>query len=92
MPVDQVLDLYERDLVRTRFVGDAWPKWWPNFGPGIMAGFVGARVRSVPTTVWFEPSGAVPLAAVLEHPELFVDHRVGLIISGGNMDLDHLPW
>jgi len=39
-----------------------------------------------------EPSGAVPLAAVLEHPEQFADRRVGLIISGGNVDLDHLPW
>ncbi len=39
-----------------------------------------------------EPSGAVPLAAVLEHPERFAGRRVGLIISGGNVDLDHLPW
>jgi threonine dehydratase len=39
-----------------------------------------------------EPSGAVPLAAVLEHADRFVDCRVGLIISGGNVDLDHLPW
>ena len=39
-----------------------------------------------------EPSGAVPLAAVLEHPENFADRRVGLIISGGNVDLDNLPW
>ena len=39
-----------------------------------------------------EPSGAVPLAAVLEHPDTFAGRRVGLIISGGNVDLDHLPW
>ena len=39
-----------------------------------------------------EPSGAVPLAAVLEHPDRFADRRVGLIISGGNVDLDRLPW
>jgi threonine dehydratase len=39
-----------------------------------------------------EPSGAVPLAAVLEHPERFAERRVGLILSGGNVDLDHLPW
>ncbi len=39
-----------------------------------------------------EPSGAVPLAAVLENAARFADHRVGLIISGGNVDLDHLPW
>jgi threonine dehydratase len=39
-----------------------------------------------------EPSGAVPLAAVLEHSDTFAGRRVGLIISGGNVDLDHLPW
>jgi threonine dehydratase len=39
-----------------------------------------------------EPSGAVPLAVVLENADRFADRRVGLIISGGNVDLDHLPW
>lgn len=39
-----------------------------------------------------EPSGAVPLAAVLEHRELFADKRVGIILSGGNVDLGHLPF
>jgi threonine dehydratase len=39
-----------------------------------------------------EPSGAVPLAAILEHPDRFVDRHVGLIISGGNVDLGDLPW
>jgi threonine dehydratase len=39
-----------------------------------------------------EPSGAVPFAAVLEHPGRFAGQRVGLILSGGNVDLDALPW
>ena len=39
-----------------------------------------------------EPSGAVPLAAVREHAALFAGKRVGIIISGGNVDLDELPW
>ena len=34
-----------------------------------------------------EPSGAVPLAAVLEHPAVFATKKVGLIVSGGNVDL-----
>lgn len=37
-----------------------------------------------------EPSGAVPLAAVLEHPAFFRDKRVAIIISGGNVDLAKL--
>ncbi|MCY7353567.1 MAG: pyridoxal-phosphate dependent enzyme [Lysobacter sp.] len=38
-----------------------------------------------------EPSGAVALAAVLQHRERFVGRRVGIILSGGNVDLDALP-
>lgn len=39
-----------------------------------------------------EPSGAVPLAAILEHPELFIGQKIALIISGGNVDLQKLPF
>lgn len=39
-----------------------------------------------------EPSSAVPLATILSHPELFRGKKVGIIISGGNVDLNHLPW
>jgi threonine dehydratase len=39
-----------------------------------------------------EPSSAVPLAAVVKHKALFKGKRVGLIVSGGNVDLEKLPW
>ena len=39
-----------------------------------------------------EPSSATALAAVLRYPEHFRDRRVGVILSGGNVDLDALPW
>jgi threonine dehydratase len=39
-----------------------------------------------------EPSAAVPLAVVMAHPDRFVGRRVGIILSGGNVDLDRLPW
>lgn len=39
-----------------------------------------------------EPSSATVLAAVLAQPERFAGKRVGLILSGGNVDLDDLPW
>lgn len=45
------------------------------------------RLKSV-----VEPSGAVTFAAVLEHPERFRGRRVACVISGGNVDLDRLPW
>jgi len=39
-----------------------------------------------------EPSGAVSFAGVLEHPERFRNRKVAVVISGGNLDLDNLPW
>jgi threonine dehydratase len=39
-----------------------------------------------------EPSCAVPLAVILKNPEVFAGKRVGVIITGGNVDLDRLPW
>lgn len=39
-----------------------------------------------------EPSSAIALAAILESPQPFAGRRVGVILSGGNVDLDKLPW
>ena len=39
-----------------------------------------------------EPSAAVAVAALLRQPEEFQGRRVGIILSGGNVDLDKLPW
>lgn len=39
-----------------------------------------------------EPSCAPPLAAILEGTIDVAGKRVGLIITGGNVDLDKLPW
>lgn len=39
-----------------------------------------------------EPSGAVPYAALLAPPAALRGKRIGLILTGGNLDLDHLPW
>jgi len=39
-----------------------------------------------------EPSCAVPLAMIMDQPEQFQGKRVGIILTGGNVDLDNLPW
>ncbi len=39
-----------------------------------------------------EPSSAVALAAVINKRDQLKGQKIGLIISGGNADLDHLPW
>jgi 5-methyltetrahydrofolate--homocysteine methyltransferase len=55
MSAEQVVAEVTLDLEATRYYGDAFPRWFINFGPGILPGFLGARVHSVPETVWFEP-------------------------------------
>ena len=39
-----------------------------------------------------EPSSAVPLAAILRNRDVFAGKKVGVIVTGGNVDLDKLPW
>ena len=39
-----------------------------------------------------EPSCAVPLATIIKNREIFAGKRVGVIITGGNVDLKKLPW
>ena len=39
-----------------------------------------------------EPSSAVTVACILNNPDVFKGKRVGVIITGGNVDLDKLPW
>ena len=46
-----------------------------------------ARMKTV-----MEPSSAVPLATILKNKDKFAGKRVGVIVTGGNVDLGKLPW
>jgi 5-methyltetrahydrofolate--homocysteine methyltransferase len=64
MPVEQVLDRYSTALAATDYYADAFPWLWVNFGPGIVAGFLGCNVNSVAQpseTVWFTPLNKLPV-------------------------------
>ncbi len=43
-------------------------------------------------SIVMEPSCAVPLAVILKNPDTYRGKRVGVIVTGGNVDLDKLPW
>ena len=65
--VDQVLDNAQRILEATHWLGDAYPKWWVNYGPGVMAAFLGSQLSYTPDTTWFWPlEGVIGLADI--HP------------------------
>jgi threonine dehydratase len=57
-----------------------------------------AAIISAMRTVWermkiiIEASAAVPLGALLEKRLDLRGQRIGVILSGGNVDLDRLPW
>ena len=39
-----------------------------------------------------EPSCSVPLAALLKNKEEYKDKKVGIILTGGNVDVRKLPF
>ena len=57
-----------------------------------------ARIFQAMRTLWdrlklvIEPSGAVGYAAILEYPMRFQGRRIGVILTGGNVDIDSLQW
>ena len=44
------------------------------------------------TGLRIEPSSAVALAVLRAHPERFAGRRVGVVITGGNIDYERFPW
>jgi threonine dehydratase len=57
-----------------------------------------ARIIEAMKLIWqrmkiiVEPSAAVPLAVVLVNRELFANKKIGIILSGGNIDFDKIPF
>jgi threonine dehydratase len=55
-------------------------------------------IKSAMRLIWermkivIEPSSAVPLAVILENPDVFRGKKIVIIISGGNVDLSELPF
>jgi len=39
-----------------------------------------------------EPSAATPLAALIKNKSRYAGKRIGIILTGGNVDLNKLPW
>jgi hypothetical protein len=52
---EQVLLQVEAVIQSVHWLGDAYPRWWLNFGPGILAAFLGSQVRYANGITWFKP-------------------------------------
>jgi 5-methyltetrahydrofolate--homocysteine methyltransferase len=59
VPAEEMVSRAEAQLSAKQFHGDTFPKWWINYGAGIIAGFLGCIVDIAPETdtVWFSPPG-----------------------------------
>jgi hypothetical protein len=44
-PVEEVLDYNQSNLEAMPIFGDAWSKWWPFFGAGVDAAFLGSGLH-----------------------------------------------
>ena len=68
-PVERILDNYLATQAGRRFPGDSFPFWFINFGAGVLAEPLGAKLHSTSDTVWFEP----PEGADLGELEISLD-------------------
>ena len=53
IPAEEIVDRWDYDLSRTKFLGDAFPNASPNFGAGALAAFLGARIYNTEDATWF---------------------------------------
>lgn len=55
---EEIVDRWDYDLSCCKFMGDAFPSVWPNFGAGVIAAFLGATLRKgeSESTCWFQPN------------------------------------
>ena len=69
VPAEDIVDLWDYSLSNMKFLGDAYPRAWANFGPGVIAAFLGAEpeVATDTGTVWFHPPEDLELADIHMH-------------------------
>jgi hypothetical protein len=72
IPPEDVIAQHTPNLKAMRWYGDAFPRCHLNFGPGIVAGFLGARVMPTPLSTWFEPAHELSLEDI--HPRYDPDN------------------
>lgn len=56
LPAEELCAKFDPILRAGRYYGDGFPHWFINFGAGVVAAFLGAKVNARPDTVWFEPA------------------------------------
>jgi hypothetical protein len=56
MSAEQIVAKAQQSLDNTLYYGDAFPVFWPNFGPGLTSAMVGiCGLHYSASSIWFEP-------------------------------------
>lgn len=58
---EAVVDSWDAQMSGCRWLGDGFPTVWPNFGPGVLAAFLGCRMENGEDTVWYHPPSSLEL-------------------------------
>jgi 5-methyltetrahydrofolate--homocysteine methyltransferase len=64
VPAADIADRWLYDLECRTFLGDAFPHVFPNFGPGVIAAFLGLELQNGDGTVWFHQPREIELAGL----------------------------
>lgn len=59
---EDIVDRWDYDLSCKEYLGDSFPYVFMNFGPGVMAAFMGAELCTGNDTIWFHPLRDVPIS------------------------------
>jgi 5-methyltetrahydrofolate--homocysteine methyltransferase len=58
---EEIVDRWDFDLSRSKYLGDAFPAIILDFGPGVIAAFAGGQAEVGLDTVWFHPRADLPV-------------------------------
>ena len=51
---EAIVDRWDYNLSCQKYLGDGFPSVWPNFGPGVLGAFLGAKLINGESTCWFQ--------------------------------------
>lgn len=63
MPAEQAAEQIEQSFSSLEYLGDAFPRWWPNFGPGILSSYLGCPHDYADGGTWFHEIPNADLAS-----------------------------
>ncbi len=65
-----IVDRWDYDLSCITYLGDAFPAIIPDFGPGVIAAFMGGKTVVAYDTVWFQPQTDTPINQLTFQPDV----------------------